>query len=97
MFDKVPYGVKVRVRGKSGVGYKADVCISYNRFLPFVNLWTPISSRKSAWTSYVFETLEEAQDAALASYKGWIDYYKRDEENKRMLKAVPNGNVWEHP
>ena len=96
MSKKIPYGVKVRVRGKSGIGYKAEICIDYSRFSPF-NIWTEISSRKSGWTTYVFDTLEDAQEAAMSQYNEWIDYYKRDAVNEQMLKKVPNGTVWEHP
>ena len=96
MSKKIPYGVKVRVRGKSGIGYKAELCINYSRFSPF-NIWTEISSRKSGWTTYVFDTLKDAQEAAMSQYDSWIAYKKHDEEKKQKLKKVPNGTVWEHP
>ena len=96
MSKKIPYGVKVRVRGKTGIGYKAEICINYSRFSPF-NIWTPISSRKRGYTAYTYDTLEDAQEAAMSQYNDWIDYYKRDEENKQKLKKVPNGTIWEYP
>ena len=47
MFKKVPYGIKVRVKGNDVTGYRAQLCISYIRFVPFLNIWSDITVRKN--------------------------------------------------
>lgn len=97
MFEKVPYGVKVRIRGDEVGGFKAQLCIAYNRFLPFVNIWSEIGSYDKTGTKYVFTTFEEARTAAMNEYNRWIEYYQEDEANNKKLKTVSNKTIWEHP
>jgi hypothetical protein len=98
MFKKIPYGVKVRVRGNEKDGFIAEYAISFFRFMPFLCNWyiiynythTPYSRQDT------FRTLELAKEASIREYHRWIGNRKRDEEEKRVAKAQRNV-VWKHP
>ena len=100
MFKKIPYGVKVRVRGNDATGYVAEYCLHYSRFVRFFNTWSIIKYHdpKRYTSTNVFPTLQLAQDAAMEQYNRWIGLYQRQEEEKRVAKAVKKSRtVWEHP
>lgn len=100
MFKKIPYGVKVRVRGNEQDGFVAEYALNTTRFLPCFDNWSLI--RNSNPTKYswdwqnTFPTLELAKEAAMEQYDSWIDFYKRREETNRILKAQRR-TVWKHP
>jgi len=98
MFEKVPYGVKVRVRGNEQDGFVAEYAICTTRFLPFLDNWNLIS--RYTHTPYTkndtFPTLESAKEAAMKQYDSWIDFYERAEETKRIAKSQRKV-VWKHP
>ena len=98
MFKKVPYGVKVRVRGNEKDGFIAEYALHASRFTPFLDDWRLISHY--IHTPYTkndtFLTLESAKLAAMAQYDSWIDHFKREEETKRIAKAQRK-IVWKHP
>lgn len=98
MFEKVPYGVKVRVRGNEKDGFVAEYAICAYRFLPLMDNWSLIS--RYTHTPYTkqdtFPTFELAKEAAMAQYDSWIDFYKRAEETKRIAKSQRKV-VWKHP
>jgi hypothetical protein len=99
MFKKIPYNVKVRVRGNEQDGFVAEYALDCWRFLPFMDNWRPISNYKPfrKWNlDITFPTLEEAKAAAMEKYDSWIDSYKRSEETKRASKVQRN-IIWEHP
>lgn len=97
MFKKVPYGVKVRIKGNGVTGYRVQRCISYNRFIPFLNIWSDIAVYNGGNKTVVFDTLEAAQKVAMKDYDTWIDYYKRCEEEAKQTKKISNKVVWEYP
>lgn len=97
MFKKVPYGIKVRVKGNDVTGYRAQLCISYSRFIPFLNIWSDISIRKNGVRQVVFTSLREAQIVALKEYDQWISYSKMREDEDKQTKNVAKKVVWEHP
>jgi hypothetical protein len=43
-----------------------------------------------------FPTFELAKEAAMTQYDGWIKFYERQEETKRVAKAQRK-IVWKHP
>ena len=98
MFEKIPYGVKVRVRGNEKDGFIAEYAICCTRFTPFLDNWSLIS--RYTHTPYTkndtFPTLELAKEAAMERYDGWINHFKRDEEEKKVAKAQRKV-VWKHP
>ena len=94
MFEKVPYGVKVRVRGNEQDGFVAEYAICTYRFLPFLDNWNLIKHYPSS--SNTFPTLELAKEAAMTKYDSWIEHFKRDEETKRIAKSQRKV-VWKHP
>jgi hypothetical protein len=99
MFEKVPYGVKVRVRGNEKDGFVAEYAICTTRFLPFLDNWNIIKNYPSANRAYpsnAFPTLELAKEAAMKQYDSWIDFYERAEETKRIAKSQRKV-VWKHP
>jgi hypothetical protein len=99
MFKKVPYGVKVRVRGNEKDGFVAEYAIHVSRFLPFMDNWSIIQYYPSANLSYpvnTFPTFELAKEAAMKQYDSWIKFYERAEETKRIAKAQRKV-VWKHP
>ena len=98
MFKKVPYGVKVRVRGNEKDGFIAEYAINTFRFLPFLDNWSLISRyTHTPFTKYdTFPTLESAKKAAMAQYDSWIDFYERAEETKRIAKRQSK-IFWKHP
>lgn len=99
MFEKVPYGVKVRVRGNEKVGFIAEYAICTTRFLPFLDNWSIIKNYSSANPRYstdTFPTLESAKEAAMTQYDRWINHFERDEETKRIAKSQRKV-VWKHP
>ena len=92
MFEKVPYGVKVRVRGNEKDGFIAEYAIHASRFFTLFDVWI-VLHYPSANT---FPTFELAKEAAMKQYDSWISFYKRDEETKRIAKAQRKV-VWKHP
>lgn len=98
MFKKVPYGVKVRVRGNEKDGFIAEYALHTYRFFPFMDNWNLISR----WTNTpsarydTFPTFESAKEAAMAQYDSWIDFYEREEEKKRIAKSQRKV-IWKHP
>ena len=99
MFEKVPYGVKVRVRGNEKHGFIAEYAICTYRFLPFLDNWSITKNYSSANYKYstdTFPTFELAKEAAMREHYRWIGYYKRDEETKRIAKSQRKV-VWKHP
>jgi hypothetical protein len=98
MFEKIPYGVKVRVRGNEKDGFVAEYAICTTRFLPFLDNWGLIShyTHTPYTKSDTFPTFELAKEAAMKQYDSWISFYKRDEETKRIAKAQRKV-VWKHP
>ena len=98
MFKKVPYGVKVRVRGNEKDGFIAERAICTTRFTPFLDNWSLIS--RYTHTPYTkndtFPTLESAKEAAMEQYNSWINFYERAEETKRIAKSQRKV-VWKHP
>ncbi len=98
MFEKVPYGVKVRVRGNEQDGFIAEYAICTYRFLPFLDSWT-IAKNYPFGTGYsqdTFPTFDLAKEAAMIHYDRWIGFYKREEETKRIAKSQRKV-VWKHP
>jgi hypothetical protein len=98
MFEKIPYGVKVRVRGNEKDGFIAEYTLHASRFTPFLADWRLI--HRYTYTPYTkndtFPTLESAKEAAMESYNSWIGFYKREEERKRIAKAQRKV-LWKHP
>ena len=98
MFEKIPYGVKVRVRGNEQDGFIAEYAIGCFRFLPFINNWN-IRSHYTH-TPYIrhdtFPTFDLAKEAAMSKYDSWIKFYKQEEETKRVSKAQRKV-LWKHP
>lgn len=98
MFKKIPYGVKVRVRGNDETGYVAEYCTHSSRFFPFLDIWTLIKRYQVGKTSNTFPTFELAQKAAMEQYKSWIDFFQRREEEKKAQKKVKRARIiWKHP
>lgn len=98
MFKKVPYGVKVRVKGNEVTGYRAQLCITCSRILPdFMNIWSDIHAYENGIQTIVFDTLEAARAVAMKEYESWIAYYKQCEEETKQTKKVAKKVVWEHP
>lgn len=95
MFKKVPHGVKVRVKGSDATGYIAQYAICCTRFFP--SQWTTIVNFKGGKEIHTFNTLEEAQNAAMEEYDRWMQYYEEKEARKRQHKAVARLTAWEHP
>ena len=99
MFEKVPYGVKVRVRGNEQDGFIAEYAICTYRFLPFLDSWTIVKNYSSANHRYsvdTFSTFELAKEAAMIQYDRWMNFYKNAEEEKKVAKAQRKV-VWKHP
>ena len=97
MFKKIPYGVKVRVRGNEQDGFIAEYALHTTRFLPFMDNWSQYyPSANLSYPSNTFPTLELAKEAAMKQYDSWIDFYDRWEETKRIAKAQRKV-VWKHP
>ena len=98
MFKKIPYGVKVRVRGNEQDGFIAEYTIGCFRFLPFLNNWNIISHyTHSPYIKYdTFPTVDLAKEAAMTKYNSWINFYKQEEETKRVAKSQRTV-VWKHP
>lgn len=98
MFEKIPYGVKVRVRGNEQDGFVAEYAICAYRFFPFMDNWNIIShyTHTPYTKNGTFATFELAKEAAMAQYDSWIDFYKKCEETKRIAKSQRKV-VWKHP
>ena len=99
MFKKVPYGVKVRVRGNEKDGFVAEYALHTTRFTPFLDNWSIIRNYPSGNVSFpldTFPTFELAKEAAMTQYDSWIDFYRRAEETKRVAKSQRK-IVWKHP
>lgn len=98
MFKKIPYGVKVRVRGNEQDGFIAEYTIGCFRFLPFLNNWNIISHyTHSPYIRHdTFPTVDLAKEAAMTKYNSWINFYKQEEETKRVAKSQRTV-VWKHP
>ena len=99
MFKKVPYGVKVRVRGNEKDGFIAEYAICAYRFLPFMDNWNTVRNYSTGSFTYsvnTFPTFEMAKEAAMAEYNRWIIHCKRDKEEERIAKAQRK-IVWKHP
>jgi hypothetical protein len=97
MFQKIPYGLKVRVRGSEDTGYRADICYGYNRFFPFLNIWTDLARYNYGLPTVAFKTMDEATEVAMTEYNRAISYYVQKEEKDKQLKKVSKRTVWEHP
>jgi hypothetical protein len=96
MFKKIPYGVKVRVRGNDEIGYVAEYATHCSRFFPFMDIWSLVKDYKHS--SDTFKTQEAAQKAAMEQYNSWISYYKRKAEEKKLKNKLANSRtIWEHP
>lgn len=89
MFKKVPYGLKVRIRGDHINGYKVEECLHASRFFPFMDYW--------AGSPHVFKTLDDAKKFAKDSYDRWIVYYERKAQEAIRLNKVSKTIVWEFP
>ena len=98
MFKKIPYGVKVRVRGNEQDGFIAEYTLHASRFTPFLADWRLIShyTHTPFTKNDTFLTLESAKEAAMESYNSWINFYEREEETKRIAKAQRKV-LWKHP
>jgi hypothetical protein len=99
MFEKVPYGVKVRVRGNEKDGFIAEYVIYAHRFTPFLDNWSIIKHYPSANSRYsedTFPTFELAKEAAMREHYRWVGIAKRVEEEKKVAKAQRKV-VWKHP
>jgi hypothetical protein len=99
MFEKVPYGVKVRVRGNEKDGFIAEYAIHASRFFTLFDAWSIIKHYPSANSRYsedTFPTLELAKEAAMIQYNRWINHFERDEEEKKVAKSQRK-IVWKHP
>ena len=97
MFKKIPYGVKVRVRGCDITGYHAELCIRFCRAFSFMNMWTPIVKYVDGKEVTTYSTLAEAQLVALDEYDEWIRYYSKKERLEKERKAVARRTVWSKP
>lgn len=96
MLKKIPYGIKVRIRGSEETGYKVESCIHYNRFFRFLNYWSGVCSYDtSKGITWVFTTLDEAKTVADKEYNNWIKYYTDKEQGVKARKTVGNKIVWE--
>ena len=97
MFKKIPYGVKVRVRGNEQDGFIAEYALNCSRFYP-INWWSLISHyTHTPYTKQdTFPTFELAKEAAMTQYDSWIKFYERKEEEKRIAKSQRKV-VWKHP
>lgn len=95
MFKKVLHGVKVRVKGSDATGYIAQYAICCSRFFPAQ--WGTIIKFKGGKEIHTFDTLEEAQGAAMEEYSRWIHYYEEKEARKQKQKDVAKLTAWEHP
>lgn len=108
MFKKIPYGVKVRVRGNEQAGFIAEYALRCSLFSPFFDDWRLISHyTHTPYTKQdTFLTFDLAKEAAMSQYdswisfykreEDWISFYKREEETKRIAKAQRK-IVWKHP
>ena len=96
MFKKVPYGVKVRVRGNEKDGFIAEYAIHASRFFTLFDTWSVIKNYSSKYSIDTFSTLESAKEAAMREHYRWIGHFKRDEEEKKVAKSQRK-IVWKHP
>lgn len=96
MFEKIPYGVKVRVRGNEQAGFIAEYAICCFRFFPFLANWNVVRYYGGGNYSDTFPTLELAKEAAMKKYDDWIKFYKDDEKSARIVKEQ-RSVVWKHP
>ena len=99
MFEKVPYGVKVRGRGNEKDGFIAEYAIYARRFFTLFDVWSVIKHYPSGNYRYsvdTFPTFELAKEAAMIQYNRWINHFKRVEEEKKVAKAQRKV-VWKHP
>ncbi len=102
MFKKIPYGVKVRVRGNEKNGFVAEYALRCDRFMPWLDEWAIIQRWvKSTYNEFTypedtFPTFELAKEAAMLEYDRWIGMYKRKEETDRVAKSQRK-IVWKHP
>lgn len=98
MFKKIPYGVKVRVRGNEQDGFIAEYALCAECFLPFINDWKPINYYAHAPVKRhdTFPTFDLAKEAAMSQYNSWIDFYEQVDETKRVVK-LQRKVVWKHP
>lgn len=95
MFKKIPYGVKVRVRGDEELGYIAEYAIGCFRFFPFLDDWTVIKYRQ--WYN-TFPTFELAKKAAMDKYNSWMRFYGSENQSKEYQKKMNKSNtIWDHP
>lgn len=97
MFKKVPYGVKVRVRGNERDRFVAEIDFDAHRFLPFLGTWITIKNEHPATGQLeTFPTFELAQEAAMRHYHRWVAYIIARKKT-RLVKKVSRKTVWEHP
>ena len=97
MFKKVPYGVKVRIKGNSMSGYRVEECIKSNRFLPFLDVWMHVCFFKDGKKIEAFQYFEEAQAFAEICYDKWIKYYNEKEESAKIEKRIAKTVAWQIP
>ena len=95
-FKKVPYGVKVRVKGNDETGYTAECALHCSRILPAC--WTTVVAYDKDHKAVCrFETLKEAKAVAMHEYDRWISFYMRKEAERKDAKMASKQVVWEHP
>ena len=97
MFKKIPYGVKVRVKGSDETGYVPQIALACYRFLPFFDSWANLYMYTKLGKKNRFDTIEEAQQIAMKEYNQWIAYYKDKEADYKASKKVSKRVVWIHP
>ena len=97
MFEKVPYGVKVRVKGSIDTGYVVEEAICTYRFLPFLDSWVAVSKFSGGKRTDIFTDYDEAQEFAQVCYDNWMKYYATKEEAKRQRKIVAKSKVLQIP
>ena len=103
MFKKIPYGVKVRVRGNEQDGFIAEYALYCARFTPFLDNWSIIRNYPSGNVSFplnTFATFELAKEAAMEQYDSWIKFYERKQEEERISVRIAKSQrsvVWKHP
>ena len=98
MFKKIPYGVKVRVRGNEQDGFIAECAINCSRFFSFADDWNPIRhyTYEPIKLHDTFPTFELAKEAAMIQYNIWFDFYKKIENVKSQHKSQRKV-VWKQP
>lgn len=97
MFKKVPYGVKVRIKGNSMSGYRVEECIKSIWFAPFFDTWCNMIKYSGGKKIEVFDNFEDAQEFAQECYDKWIKYYNEKEESAKIEKRIAKTVAWQIP